>query len=260
MNFSNSSSSSREEILYHNMNVLIKELAKIKQDTSQSTIKALLALLIILCLINLSILMYSIYRIYKCEYNLVEFMQHYLKFHTRVLTPSKKTNLNNNRQTETIKTRSNSVYYDDDDDDDNDAVNSDEEEEVIASTKMKMGSNELSISNMDEYALDYECYLNNHFLRDSEIGIPRSSRVTRASAESTAITGYSKNNSIVKKAKIDKRYEAKSSIKREKSSDSLTLKMKRSQSWDAKNKVFKNTVQIESKQNLNGKEKYHRNF
>lgn len=200
----------KEDILFQNINVLFKELTSLRQASSTSTINLLLGLLITLCLINIALSMYAIFKVYKTEYNIVDFMHNYLKFHTQVISPRK----------------SNSRVYE--------LASCDDYEPDEIITSSKSNRNEISNGNEDEYAYDYEYFMNNQY-KESELGVPRS--MTRASAESTGISNYSKNNSVLK-SKIDKRYEKKCTIKKDKSSDSISLKMKRSESWDAKNKVY----------------------
>ncbi|RNA30333.1 hypothetical protein BpHYR1_026209 [Brachionus plicatilis] len=185
-----------------NMKLILDQLARLNHDliSSSETIKILVGFLYVLAFLNIAILMYMVFRIYLVQKKIIDYFQNFLKFHTQVITPSRK----RDSRTDDYET-----------------------DDVITSSKI---ANDLSMGNIDDYVYDYEYFLNSQCKEEFEL--PRT--VAKASFESS---GYSKNNSVLK-SKIDRRVESKCNIKRERSSDSISLKMKRSESWDAKNRIY----------------------
>lgn len=183
--------------------IILKEISSLKNDliSATKTTNLLIGFLFCLTFINLIVLMYTIFKVYSIEHNIIDYFQNFLKFHTRVIRPSVQ------------KSESRSDSFENDD--------------LMTSSKL---ANDLTMVNVDDYVYDYEYCSNSQFREEYEI--PRTA--TKASFEHS---GYSKNNSVLK-SKIDRRIENKFNMKKEKSNDSICLKMKRSESWDAKNRVY----------------------
>ncbi|CAF0719506.1 unnamed protein product [Brachionus calyciflorus] len=229
-----------------NITSLLEDIALLERNTNKSSTIAFLGILITLSLINLAILIYSIYRINKIKSSLIEYMQNYLSFHTRVIASPIR--LDHTEQP-VYKSQPTLVNYD---------QNRRERE------NFRMSRNESSNGNINYFVNDYGEYeYMNNKLRESG-GVPRS--ITQSSTETTSMSGYIKNNNPIIKTKIGKRFETKSTIKRDKSNDSIVLKMKRSESWDTKSKIYTNMFQMASEKNNSsgidfGKEKnYQKNY
>lgn len=145
--------------------------------------------------------MYAIFKIYLVQYNVIDYLKNFLKFHTRVILPS-------SRKSES----SSDLYY---------------QEDLVTSSRI---GKDLTLDKIDDFIYDYEYFTSSQIKEEYEL--PK--RAAKATFESS---GYSKNNSVVK-GKIDRKYEDKANIKKDKSNDSISLKMKRSESWDAKSKIY----------------------
>lgn len=184
------------------MNQILNELTnlKINLNSISKTNNLLYSFLFILILLNLFILMYAIFKIYLVQHNVIDYLQNFLKFHTRVILPSSR------------KSCSSDIY---------------DQEDLVTSSKI---SNNLTMDKIDDFIYDYEYFSTSQTKEEYEL--PKN--VAKAKFEST---GYSKKNSTIRD-KIDRRNENKTNIKKEKSNDSISLKMKRSESWDAKNKIY----------------------